>query len=165
MQRYDVQWLSEARAAAGYAVLVALLGLFVDAVGTGLTAPRAMAWTGLAATLLVILLPPRVSVTPGRLTVRSLASTRTVHTDELVSLRWPIDVSERVALRDEHGTHAELDLRLLFANPSLWLQLEADARTSQGRGTFVHGFPCLDRLAIRIEAETAHTVFRVSRLE
>ncbi|WP_103507593.1 hypothetical protein [Streptomyces sp. SM13] len=165
MQRYDVQWHSQARAAAGYAVLVTLLGLFVDAVGTGLTAPRATAWTGLAATLFVILLPPRVSVAPGRLTVRGSASTRTVHTDELVSLRWPIDVSERVAVRDGHGTHAELDLRLLLANPPLWLQLEADARTSQDRGTLIHGSPCLDRLARRIDAETAHTVFGFSRLE
>ncbi|WP_406132832.1 hypothetical protein [Streptomyces zaomyceticus] len=104
-------------------------------------------------------------MTPGRLTVRGLTSTRTVHTDELVSLRWPIDVSERVALRDEHGTHAELDLRLLLANPPLWLQLEADARISQDRGTLLHGSPCLDRLARRIDTETVHTVFRVSRLE
>jgi hypothetical protein len=124
-----------------------------------------MAWTGLAAALFVILLPPRVSVAPGRLTVRGLTSTRTLHTDELVSLRWPIDVSERVALRDEHGTRAELDLRLLLANPPLWLQLEADARTSQDRGTLLHCSPCHDRLARRIDAETAHSVLKVSGVE
>ncbi|MFI8368564.1 hypothetical protein [Streptomyces sp. NPDC085466] len=165
MQRHDVQWPAEARAAAGYAVLAALLALLVDAAGTGLTTPRAMAWTGLAAALFVILLPPRVSVAPGLLTVRGPTCTRTVHTDALVSFRWPIDVSERVSLRDEHGTRAELDLRLLLANPPLWLQLEADARTSQDLGTLPNDSPCLDRLARRIDAETAHTVFRVSQLE
>ncbi|MFJ7179254.1 hypothetical protein ACIQXA_23285 [Streptomyces massasporeus] len=164
MQRYDVQWPAEARAAAGHAGLAALLALFVDTVGAGLTVPRAMAWTGLAAVLFVILLPPRVSVAPGRLTVQGLTSTRTVHTNRLVSLRWPIDVSERMALRDEHGTHAELDLRLLLANPPLWLQLEADARTSQDLGTLQHS-SCLDRLARRIDTETAHTVLKVSGME
>lgn len=165
MQRHDVQWPAEARAAAGYAVLAALLALLVDAAGTGLTAPRALAWTGLAAALFVILLPPRVSVAPGLLTVRGLTSTRTVHTDRLVSVRWPVDVSERVALCDEHGTRAELDLRLLLANPPLWLQLEADARTSQDHGILPYDSPCLDRLACRIDVETARSVFRVSRLE
>ncbi|MEU3280255.1 hypothetical protein [Streptomyces antibioticus] len=165
MQRHDVQWPAEARAAAGHAGLAALLALFVDTVGAGLTVPRAKAWTGLAAALFVILLPPHVSVAPGRLTVQSLTCTKTVRTNRLLSLRRPIDVSERVALCDEHGTHAELDLRLLLANPPLWLQLEADARTSQDLGSLLHGSPGLDRLARRIDAETAHSVLEVSGIE
>ncbi|MDT9686854.1 hypothetical protein Q5762_00495 [Streptomyces sp. P9(2023)] len=136
----------------------------IDA-GTGaLATARAVLWIGLAALLFVILLPARVSAAPGRLTVRGLWARHTVRTDRLCSVRWSNGVAQRLVLRDTEDGRAEIDPRVLVANPALWHLLATDARGSSARGTLLCGATALDQLSRRIDRETAETVFKVSGL-
>ncbi|MEV6399067.1 hypothetical protein AB0M39_30515 [Streptomyces sp. NPDC051907] len=162
---HDTRWASEARAATGCAALLLGLSLTIEA-GNGTLAPaRALLWCALAALLFAVLLPSRVEAAPGRLTVRGLTTRRTVRTDRLTSVRWSDGVAQRLILRDAAGGRAEVDPRVLVANPPLWRLLEADARVCQRRGTLLRGGTELDRLARRVDRESAHAVFRVSGLE
>ncbi len=161
----DVLWRPEARAAVVIGMTFFVAALLVDAVGPGVTMARTAGWGCLAAVLLLVLLPSRISLTPGRLVVRDLFTTRVVLTDQLSALQWPADVSGRVVLTDVRGTRAQLDFCLLRANPSLWLQLEADARESRRCGSLVRGTACLDRLARRMDEEAARSVFRSSGID
>lgn len=163
-ETHDEEWAGEARAAAGCAALLLALSLTIDA-GTGsLVTVRAVLWIALSALLFVILVPPRVSAAPGRLSVRGLWARHTVRTDRLRSVRWSNGVSQRLVLRDTDGGRAEFDPRVLVANPALWHQVAADARVSSARGTLRCGSTALDQLARRIDRETARTVFKVSGL-
>ncbi|GHJ94733.1 hypothetical protein SNE510_42520 [Streptomyces sp. NE5-10] len=163
---HDAGWPGEARAALLCSGLLLGIALVVDA-GTphGLTLPGALGCITLGMVLLVILLPARVSAAPGLLTVRGLWVTRTVRTDRLVAIAWPADTAGRLALRDEDNARAEVDLRVLLANPALWLRIEADALTSRAHGTLEHGTADLTRLALHVHSETARTVLRVSGLD
>ncbi|MEU2509321.1 hypothetical protein ABZ621_32055 [Streptomyces sp. NPDC007863] len=105
-----------------------------------------------------------MSAAPGLLTVRGLWVTRTVRTDRLAAAVWPADTAGRLSLRDEDGARAEVDLRVLLADPALWLRLETDARASRARGTLDHGAADLARLALHVHTETARSVFRFSGL-
>ncbi|MFF9017128.1 hypothetical protein ACF09C_29700 [Streptomyces sp. NPDC014870] len=160
----DDAWAGETRAAAGCAALLLALSMTIDA-GTGsLSTARAVLWIGVAALLFVILMPSRVSAAPGRLTVRGLWTRHTVRTDRLRSVRWSNGVSQRLVLRDAEDNRAELDPRVLIANPALWHRVAADARLSAAQGTLLCGATALDQLARRIDRETAETVFKVSGL-
>ncbi|MFE9045953.1 hypothetical protein ACFYOG_34285 [Streptomyces sp. NPDC007818] len=70
----------------------------------------------------------------------------------------------RLAPRDEGGAQAEVDLRVLLADPALWLRLEADVHASWVRGTLDYGTADLARLASHVHTETARSVLRVSCL-
>ncbi|MDV9186662.1 hypothetical protein R6L23_00105 [Streptomyces sp. SR27] len=161
---HDARWAGEARTAAGCAGLLLVLSLTVDAGGDGLTLPSTLRWIALSVALFVVLLPARVSAAPGLITVRTLWARRTVRTDRLVALRWPTGIEQCVDLVDMAGGRARVELRVLLANPSLWLLLEADARFSAANSTLPTGSDDLDRLARRIEGDTARSVFTVSGL-
>ncbi|MFG2330916.1 hypothetical protein ACGFMM_14950 [Streptomyces sp. NPDC048604] len=162
---HDSSWAGEFRAAVGCSGLLLVLSLTVDGAHGTLNLLHAVLWIGLAVLLFVVLLPPRIAAGPGLLTVRGLFVRRWVRTDRLVSVRWVDGVSERLVLRDADGGRAELDPRVLVAQPRLWLLLEADARTSRNRGILRHGAGALERLARRIDKEAARSVFRVSGLD
>lgn len=98
------------------------------------------------------------------MTVHGLWTRRTVRTDRLAAVRWPDGIEQRLVMRDTDGGRAEIHLRVLLANPPLWLLLEADARFSAANGTLLSGADALDRLARRVERDTAHSVFTISRL-
>ncbi|MFE5632625.1 hypothetical protein [Streptomyces sp. NPDC056543] len=161
----DMGWPSDARAAVGFAAVLLGVSLAVEAGNRSLDAVHALVWSGLSVLMFAILLPPRVEAVPGRLTVRGLRTRRTVRTDRLASVRWCDGVAQRVILCDTTGTRAEIDPRVFFANPPLWHRLEADARASAARGTLLHGGAELDLLALRLDRETARTVFRISGLD
>ncbi|MCT4351692.1 hypothetical protein M5362_00910 [Streptomyces sp. Je 1-79] len=160
----DTGWPSEARAAIGFAVVLLGVSLTVEVGNSSLSPFHALLWSGFSALVFAILLPPRIEAAPGRLTVHGLGRRRTVHTDRLTSVRWCDGVAQRVILCDTTGTRAEIDPRVFVANPPLWHRLEADARTSVARGTLVRGSAELDLLALRLDRETARTVFRISGL-
>ncbi|MFB7514742.1 hypothetical protein [Streptomyces sp. NPDC056144] len=160
---HDTAWAAEARAAALCSGLLLGSSLLVDAGVHGLTLTRTVCWIALAALLLVVLLPARVSSAPGRLTVRGLWTTRTVRTDRLTSVRWPYGSGRRLLLRDAEGARAEVDLRVLLANPALWLRLEAEAQAARRRGT-LDGTADLARLSRHVHTETARSVLRLSGL-
>ncbi|MER6203614.1 hypothetical protein ABT234_40405 [Streptomyces sp. NPDC001586] len=161
----DIHWAGERRSAIGVASLLLAALLVLDGGAGRLDLIRGALWTGLAVLVFVILLPPRVSAGPGRLTARGLLVTDTVRTDSLVSIRWSDGVSQRMILRDSEGSRVEIDPTVLVRNPALWRRLDEDTRTSVERGTLLCGTTALRRLAGRIDRETAHTVFKVSGLE
>ncbi|MEV6162613.1 hypothetical protein AB0L71_11930 [Streptomyces sp. NPDC052052] len=161
---HDTRWREEARFALVCAGLLLGTALVVDAGVYGLALSHALGWTVLAALLLVVLLPARVSVAPGLLTVQGLWVTRTVRSDRLAAVTWPVGTGRRLLLRDEDGARAEIDLRVLLDNPALWLRLEAEARAALRRGALHHGAADLARLSLRVHAETARSVLKVSGL-
>lgn len=160
---YDRTWAGEARSAVGCAAVLLGLLLLIDTGAGTLTPWRAALWTGLAVLLLLVLWPARVSAGPGLLVTRGLR-TRAVRTDRLVSVRWSDGVAQRLVLRDAEGARAELDPRILVANPPLWRVLDADARTSVQRGTLRCGETALRQMSERVDRETARGVFRASGL-
>ncbi|MER5972674.1 hypothetical protein ABT112_23580 [Streptomyces sp. NPDC002055] len=162
--RHDVGWPGEARYAIGCAVLLLGTSLLIDAGAHGPTLLRTTGWIALATILLVVLLPARVSAGPGRLTIRELWVTRTVRTDRLTAVDWPVGSARRLVLTDADGVRAEVDLRVLIANPALWLRLEADVLLARERGTLVRGTAGLARLSLHIDRETTRSVAKVSGL-
>ncbi|MCX5380842.1 hypothetical protein [Streptomyces sp. NBC_00091] len=162
---HDVRWAGERRSALGVASLL-LAALFTMDAGLGeLDVARVLLWTGLACLVFVILLPPRVCVRPGLLSVRRVFRADSVRTDSLVSVQWSDGVAQRVVLRDAQGGRVEIDPAVLVRNPPMWRRLDADSRTSITHGTLRHGATALRELADRIDRETAHTVFKVSGLD
>ncbi|MBD0746929.1 hypothetical protein BG418_02615 [Streptomyces sp. CBMA152] len=143
-----------------------LLGLLllIDASAGTLTVLRAALWLGLAALLLLVLWPARVSAGPGLLVSHALVRTRVVRTDRLVSVRWTDGVAQRLLLRDADGNRAEIDPQVLINNPPLWRLLDEGSRTSLARGTLCCGETALRQISARIDRETARTVFKVSGL-
>lgn len=160
----DREWAGDTRAAAGCAGLLLALSLTVDAGYDGLTVAGAVLWIALSVALFVILLPARVVAAPGVVTVQHLWLRSTVRTDRLTSVRWPDGIEQRLVLCDADGCRAGIELRVLLANPAIWLLLESDARASAANGTLRSGAASLDRLARRVERDTAHSVFAVSGL-
>ncbi|WP_314612783.1 hypothetical protein [Streptomyces stackebrandtii] len=161
---HDSEWAGEARAAAGCAGLLLAVSLIVEACDGGLNLPAALLWIALAVVLFVVLLPARVVAAPGRLTVRTLWTRTSVRTDRLATLQWPDGIERRLVLTDTDGGRARIDLRVLLANPPLWLLLEADARTSYESGTLRHGVRDLDRLTRCVDRDAAHSIFTISGL-
>ncbi|MFJ7587487.1 hypothetical protein ACIQZO_08815 [Streptomyces sp. NPDC097617] len=161
----DTQWAGERRSAIGVAFLLFTALLSMDAGLGELDVTRGVFWTGLAGLLFVILLPPRISVRPGRLSTRGLLVKDTVRTDALVSVRWYDGVAQRMILRDTEGCQVEIDPTVLVRNPLMWHRLDVDARTSIQRGTLLSGTTALRELSERIDRETVHAVFKASGLE
>ncbi|MFI6470851.1 hypothetical protein ACIBL5_11460 [Streptomyces sp. NPDC050516] len=161
---YDTTWAGEARSAAGCAGVLLGLLLAIDTAAGTLSVVRAGLWSVLAALLFVVLWPARVSVGPGRLVSRGLLRRAEVRTDRLVSVRWSDGVAQRLMLRDTEGHRAELDPKVLVANPPLWHVLDRDARTSLDQGVLRCGETALRQVAARVDRETARTVFKLSGL-
>ncbi|MFD8569096.1 hypothetical protein [Streptomyces sp. NPDC059639] len=161
---HDAYWAGEARSAVlhGTGLLALLLG--IDALSDRLTLWNALLWAVLGAALALVLLPARISATADRLTVRCLWREHSVRTDLLVSVRCVDDIAHRLVLRDELGGRAELDPRVLAANPALWRLLDDGARVSVDRGLLRCGGTALRRLARQVDGELARTVFQVSGL-
>ncbi|MFH8475788.1 hypothetical protein [Streptomyces sp. NPDC018000] len=162
---HDQGWAGHLRFAARCAVTLLGLLLAVDTTAGHLTWLRALLWTGLAAVLFVVLVPPRVRAGAGWLSCRGLVRERIVRTDRLVSVRWCDGVSQRLVLRDADGGRVEVDPQVFLANPALWHRLDDDARGSVERGTLRCGVTALRQLADRIDRRTARTVFTISGLE
>ncbi|MFI6684803.1 hypothetical protein [Streptomyces sp. NPDC050485] len=161
---HDTTWAGEARSAAGCAALLLALLYVIDTAAGTLTVPRGVLWTAFAVLLFAVLWPARVSVGRGRLVSRGLLRRTEVRTDRLVSVRWSDGVAQRLVLRDVEGNRAEIDPKVLVANPPLWHLLDADARTSLDRGVLRCGERALRQMAARVDRETARTVFKVSGL-
>ncbi|MFJ8311660.1 MULTISPECIES: hypothetical protein [unclassified Streptomyces] len=162
---HDTTWAGEARSAVGCALLLLGLLLAVDTGAATLTNGRAAVWAALALLLFAVLWPVQVSVSRGRLVTRGLLGRTEVRTDRLVSVRTSAGVAQRLVLRDADGNRAEIDPRVLIANPAMWHVLDTDARTSADRGTLRCGEPALRRIAARLDKETARTVFKLSGLK
>ncbi|MER7538529.1 hypothetical protein ABTX77_27635 [Streptomyces sp. NPDC097704] len=161
----DAGWPGEARTAVGCAALLLVVSVTVEAGTHHLTLLRAAGSIALASVLLAVLLPARVTATPDLLIVQDLWTTRTVRTDRLSAVAWPATgTSLRVVLRDTEGGRAEVGLRVLTANPGLWLRLEAGARTSTQRGTLSRDTSDPTRLSRHVHREAARSVLKVSGL-
>lgn len=160
----DSAWPGNARAALASAGSLLATCLIVDATARSLSPLHVLGWTALAALLLVILLPARVSAAPGVLTVRGLCVTRAVRTDRLAFAAWPKGTERRLLLRDESGARAEIELQVLLSNPALWLRLEEDIGAARALGTLHHGAADLERLARHIDVETTRALLQVSGL-
>ncbi|MFD7016988.1 hypothetical protein [Streptomyces sp. NPDC059161] len=162
---YDITWAGEARSAVGHGTLLFVLLAAVDEVAGTLTDVRAALWLFLGVLLFTVLWPARVSAAPGLLFSRGLWRQSGVRTDRLVSVRWSSGVAQRLVLRDADGNRAEIDPRVLVANPALWAVVDADARTSIERGTLRCGETALRQMAARVDRESARIVFKLSGLE
>ncbi|MFF6872305.1 hypothetical protein ACIPQA_31230 [Streptomyces sp. NPDC090109] len=162
---HDADWAGEARSALACAGSLLGVSLGVDACAREPTLLGTVGWIALATLLLVVLLPARVGAAPDLLVVRGLWLTRTVRIDRLTSVSWPEGTSRRLVLRDDEGSRAEVDLRVLLANPALWLRIEAGAHASRRRGFLTRGTADLARLSVHVHAETTRSVLKVSGLE
>ncbi|CAL2060470.1 conserved protein of unknown function [Streptomyces murinus] len=162
---YDHEWAGEVRTALRCAAALLALLLCIDGAAGSLTWWRGLLWSALALLLLLVLYPAKVSAGDGWLATRRLLRTRRVHTDLLVAVR-PLDgVNQRLVLRDLLGNRVEIDPEVLVRNPALWHRLDDGARHSLAGGTLRCGTTALDRLARRLDRDTALAVFRASGLE
>ncbi|WP_018549468.1 hypothetical protein [Streptomyces sp. LaPpAH-108] len=161
----DVEWRRELRVSVRCAAVLLVLLLLVDW-GSGQLAPwRCALWLFLAGLLFALLYPARVSAGGNWLASRGPVRERRVRTDLLVSVRCLDGVSQRLLLRDALGGRVEIDPDVLVRNPCLWSCLEEGARKAEADGSLLCGATALRRIAVRVERETAHAVFRVSGLE
>ncbi|MYW20763.1 hypothetical protein GT039_35680 [Streptomyces sp. SID2955] len=162
---YDRDWPRGVRSAVRCSAALLGLLLCIDRVAGSLTWWRGGLWLLLAALLLLVLLPVRVSAGPGWLATRRLLRTRRVRTDLLSAVR-PVDgVSRRLVLRDTLGNRVEIDPEVLTGNPDLWYRLDEDARRAEAAGTLLCGRTALHRLASHVDREAALAVFRASGME
>lgn len=138
--------------------------VLIDAAAGTLTVARAALWSGLALLLLLVLVPARVAVGDGWLTVRTVRGTRRVRTDRLVAAHTTGHADQRLVLRDALGGRVEFDSRVLAANPALWHRLDTAARASARADHPTARPAALHTLSERIDRETARTVFQVSGL-
>ncbi|MER6426033.1 hypothetical protein [Streptomyces sp. NPDC001137] len=162
---HDRRWTGDLISAIRCAVVLLALLLLIDWCADTLSLRRGALWSALAVLLFLLLRPDRIRVGEGWLTSRRLLRTRRIRTDQLVSLRTLDGITRRLVLRDAFGEHVELDLQVLVDNPDLWYRLHEDARTSLALGTLQGGSAALERLSVRVERETALTVFKVSDLK
>ncbi|WP_405875009.1 hypothetical protein [Streptomyces sp. NBC_00005] len=161
---HDRRWAGDLFGAIRCAAVLLVLLLLIDWGADTLSPRRGALWSALAVLLFLVLCPDRVSVGEGRLTSRRLLRTRTIRTDLLVSVRCLDGITQRLVLRDVFGERVAIDPQLLVDNPDLWQRLHKDARRSLALGTLLCGATALDRVAERVERETAQTVFKVSDL-
>ncbi|WP_327725043.1 hypothetical protein [Streptomyces europaeiscabiei] len=160
----DRHWRGGARFATTCALLFCAMSLLVDWDAGSLTLPRALLWITLSGAVLTILLPPRVTAGPGRLTVSGPWREQTVRTDALVAAHQYGVVSSCLVLHDTHGHRLELDPDVLAANPLIWHELDTGVRRSVERGTLLQGADILEQLGHRIDDETTRAVLRASGL-
>ncbi|MFF2009628.1 hypothetical protein ACFVWY_11205 [Streptomyces sp. NPDC058195] len=162
---HDLGWAADLRFAVHCSVVLLVLLLGVDGAAGRLTWPRVLLWSGLAALLCAVLVPPRVRAGAGWLSCRALLRERTVRTDRLVSVCWPDGIAQRVVFRDADGCRVEVDPEVFLANPALWHRVDTDARGSARRGTLRCGVTALRRLSERVDSRHALRVFTLSGLE
>ncbi|WP_406441505.1 hypothetical protein OHB00_37270 [Streptomyces sp. NBC_00631] len=161
----DVEWRRELWAAARCAGILLALLLLVDW-GSGRVTPwRSALWLTLTGLLFVLLYPARVSAGRNWLASRQLVRERRVRTDLLVSVRCLDGISPRLLLRDALGGRVEIEPEVLVRNPQLWSLLDAGARKAAAGGSLLCGTTALRRIALRVDRETAHAVFKASGLE
>lgn len=161
----DRHWRGSVRYASWCTVAFFALTMLLDWGAGTLTPVRAGLWTGLAALVFAVLLPPRVTAGEGWLAVQGLVHERRVRTDALVEMRQYEGISAHLLLRDVSGDWVELDSRVLVANPLLWHEVDSGARRSRERGTLRSGTDVLRRLSERIDGTETKAVFRASGLE
>ncbi|MET7478807.1 hypothetical protein ABZT17_31210 [Streptomyces sp. NPDC005648] len=162
---HDRRWAGDLVSAGRCAVVLPALLFLIDWGADTLSARRGALWIALAALLFLALCPDRIRAGEGWLTSRRLLRTRRVRTDLLVSVRCLEGITQRLVFRDVFGERVELDPRVLVDNPDLWHRLHQDARRSLALGTLLCGATALQRIADRVERETARTVFEVSDLK
>lgn len=162
---YDRRWAGDARWAVTGALAFLTLTTLADRIAGTLTWWRFALWTALAAMLLYMLLPPRVTAGRGWLAVRGLWGERLIRTDALVSVECSGRIAEYLVLRDAYGEWASIDLRTITGSPLLWHRLDADARRAAELGWLPEGNSALRELSDRIDATAAQAVFRASQLE
>ncbi|WUH92064.1 hypothetical protein OG900_19420 [Streptomyces sp. NBC_00433] len=152
-----------ARLRIAFALPGALLAaaMAVDAVAGTLTWPRALLWAGLAAALLAVLVPPRITAGGGQLTVRALLRTRRVRTDLLVAARIDGGTARRLVLRDAFGSRVEVDARAVAESPFLRHELDLGARRSHAAGLLADTSAVRD-LAGAADEDEARALFRAS---
>ncbi|MFG1805553.1 hypothetical protein [Streptomyces sp. NPDC049040] len=138
--------------------------LALDAAAGTLTVPRALLWTGFAAVLSAVLVPPRITAGGGRLTVRALLRTRRVRTDLLVGARIDGRTARRLVLRDTTGSYVEVDARAVAESPFLRHELDAGARHSHAAGLLADPSAVHD-LVSAADAAEARALFRTSGLD
>jgi hypothetical protein len=160
----DRHWRGAAGCALGCALALTGLTTLLDWGAGTLTPPRALLWLGLGAALFAVLLPPRLTAGRGWLAARGLLRRRVVSTDALVAVRQYPGPSGELVLEDAHGRRLSLDPRVLAADPLLWHELDAGARTSVAEGTLGCGAEVLRELGGRIDGGIAYAVFRASGL-
>ncbi|GAA2250619.1 hypothetical protein GCM10010430_36830 [Kitasatospora cystarginea] len=141
-----------------------VLAVLVDWESGGLTPERAALWALLGGAVFALLLPPRVVAGEGWLEVRTLARRRRVRTDALVTVQHSGAIAARLILCDTFGGRAEVDPRVLAANPLLWHRLDTDAGRARRRGTLRAGVDVLRRLEEQISGDQAWAVFTFSGL-
>mgnify|MGYP001102065606 FL=1 len=161
----DRRWARDLVSAGRCAVALLTLLLLIDWGADTLSVRRGALWGTLALLLFLTLCPDRIRAGEGWLTSRRLLRTRRVRTDLLVSVRCLEGITQRLVFRDVFGERVELDPRVLVDNPDLWHRLHQDARRSLARGTLQCGSTALERLAERLDRETARTVFDLSDLQ
>ncbi|MDD1056850.1 hypothetical protein NMG29_01125 [Streptomyces cocklensis] len=138
--------------------------LALDAAAGSLTMPRALLWTGLAAALFAVLLPPRITAGGGRLAVRTLLRTRRVRIDHLVGARLVGGTDRRLVLRDDAGGRVEVDAAAVAESPFLRHELDAGARRSHTAGLLADPSAVCGPAAAADTAQ-ARALFRASGLE
>ncbi|MFF4836448.1 hypothetical protein [Streptomyces sp. NPDC001315] len=158
----DRHWRKRAWLAVACALVFCGLTFLVDWDAGTLTPARAVLWLAMAAAVLTVLLPQRVSAGPGWLAIRGPVRGHMVRTDALTDIRQYPGVSGHLVLRDTQGHRLELDPRVLVANPLLWHDLDTGARRSRERGTLWEGTEVLERLGREIDDATARAVLRES---
>ncbi|MEV0317671.1 hypothetical protein ACIBKX_04120 [Streptomyces sp. NPDC050658] len=160
----DRRWAADVRAAVFCAFALLVLVTLVDLANGTLDGVRAGLWAGLSALLYLILHPAKVSAGPGWLAVRGLLRHRHVCTGLLTAVRHEEGVAARLVLCDSLGNRVEVDPKVLAENPLLLHRLDAGVRDARERGLLRTGTEVVDRLAARLDAETARGVFERSRL-
>ncbi|MEU4097667.1 hypothetical protein [Streptomyces sp. NPDC026673] len=158
----DRHWRRDLRRAAGCALAFLCLAVALDAAAGTLTARRAALWPALAAVVLVLLCPSRVTAGDGWLAVRGPLRERRVRTDALTVVRQSPGLSRHLILWDADDRWLELDPRVLEADPLLWHRLDAGARRSRDDGTLREGAEVLGRLGERIDGAAARAVLEAS---
>ncbi|MFI9650394.1 hypothetical protein ACIHAA_29515 [Streptomyces sp. NPDC052040] len=161
----DRRWAKELYSSVRCAAALLVMLLLIDWAAGDLTGWRAALWCALALLLFLVLCPRRVFAGEGWLASRGLLRTRRVRTDLLVSVRCLDGVCQRLVFRDVFGSRVEIDPQVLVDNPGLWHRLDEDVRKSSEPDGLLCGQTALHRVRLRIDRETARTVFKVSGLE
>ncbi|MFI1168513.1 hypothetical protein ACH4UM_34280 [Streptomyces sp. NPDC020801] len=161
----DVEWRQELWSAVRCACALLISLLLIDCGSGRIALWRAALWFALAGVFFVVLYPARVSAGGNWLASRRLMRGYRVRTDQLVSVRILDGISPRLLLRDALGGRVEIDPDVLVRNPQLWLRLDEGARQAAADGSLLCGTTALQRLARRVDRETARAVFKASGLE
>jgi hypothetical protein len=160
----DRRWADRLNLALGVSSTLLMLTLVLDACAGTLTAARGTLWTGLAILLLTVLLPPRTAAGKDWLTVRHLLRTQRVRTDLLVGATLVGIADRRLCLRDAFGARAEVDPRVLAANPFLWHEFDRAARRSHRSG-LLRDVSALNVLAEEIDTAESRRLLQTAGLE